>query len=232
MKHKCGGRLFFFLCVILIVSTTAAYWQVHSFDFINYDDPVYVTENPRVLEGLTWANIKWSFDSIYGSNWFPLTWLSLMLDRQLFGVNPGAFHMVNVALHIISTILLFVLLVRCTGGMWPSFFAAAVFALHPLHVESVAWVTERKDVLSTVFWMLTMLAYVWYAQRPKIGRYMLMIVFFVLGLMSKPMLVTLPFVLLLLDYWPLGRLRKAEADVAGKGKSVMWLLLEKCLCLL
>ncbi len=229
MKQKYGRGLFFLLCVILIVSTTAAYWQVHSFDFINYDDPVYVTENPRVLEGLTWANIKWSFDSIYGSNWFPLTWLSLMLDRQLFGVNPGAFHLVNVALHIAGTILLFVLLARCTGGMWPSFFVAAAFALHPFHVESVAWITERKDVLSTVFWMLTMLAYVRYSQRPTIGRYILVPVMLALGLMAKPMLVTLPFVLLLFDYWPLGRLRlrRADADVAGKGKSVMWLLLEK-----
>ncbi len=229
MQQNNNRRLVFVLSLALVVSVSAVYWPVHKFDFINYDDPVYVTENPQVLQGLSADGVKWAFGSMYGSNWFPLTWLSLMLDRQLFGIDPAAFHLVNVALHIINTVLLFLLFVCCTRSIWPGFFVAAAFGLVPFHVESVAWITERKDVLSTVFWMLTMLAYVRYAQRPTTARYILVPVMFALGLMAKPMLVTLPFVLLLFDYWPLERLRqkKTGSDAAGKTRPLSWLLLEK-----
>jgi tetratricopeptide (TPR) repeat protein len=182
------------------------YWPVRNHEFLHYDDDVYVTKNPDVQSGLSWQGVKWAFTTGHASNWHPLTWLSLMLDCWLFGVKPGPMHIVNVFFHVANTILLFIVLSRMTKSVWQSAFIAGLFALHPLHVESVAWVAERKDVLSTLFWLLTMLAYTRYAERPSVGRYFLTLVLFVLGLMSKPMLVTLPFVLLLLDYWPLGRL--------------------------
>ncbi|MHC4423964.1 MAG: tetratricopeptide repeat protein, partial [Planctomycetota bacterium] len=163
--------------------------------------------NRNVKSGLNWENIRWAFTKEHASNWHPLTWLSHMLDYQLFGSNAGAHHIINVVFHIANTLLLFVVLARMTGRLWASGFVAAVFGLHPLHVESVAWVAERKDVLSTFFWMLTMLAYARYAEKPKLARYLLTLLFFLLGLMAKPMLVTLPFVLLLLDYWPLERMQ-------------------------
>jgi tetratricopeptide (TPR) repeat protein len=194
------------ICLILIVTTFAVYYQVHNFAFVNFDDPVYVYKNPDIQAGITLKAIKWAFSSISCADiWHPLTWLSHMLDWQLFGPNAGGHHLTNLVFHIANTILLFVVLKRMTNVLWQSAFAAALFALHPLHVESVAWVSERKDVLSTFFWMLTMWVYVRYAGRPKIDNYLLVIVFFALGLMSKAMLVTLPFVLLLLDYWPLER---------------------------
>jgi tetratricopeptide (TPR) repeat protein len=221
------------LSLLLALSITGIYWQVRNFDFINYDDPVYVTENPRVLEGLNWESIKWAFTSIYGSNWFPLTWLSLMLDRQLFGVNPGTFHLINVVLHTVNAIVLFIILSRCTKDIWPSFFTAVVFGLHPLHVESVAWIAERKDVLSTLFWMLTMLGYIRYVEKPTVRRYMIVLAAFIAGLMSKPMLVTLPFVLLLVDYWPLQRIRlsrnirQENPDQRNNTRTISFLVLEK-----
>jgi len=196
----------FWVCVLLAVSTGAVYWQVVNFDFVGFDDHKYVTENSMVQQGLTGESIRWAFTSKHASNWFPLTWLSLMLDWQLFGLNAGAFHRTNLLLHIANALLLFIILARCTKALWPSMMVALAFALHPVHVESVAWVTERKDVLSTLFWMLAVLAYINYCRRTKIVWYALALSAVGLGLMAKPMLVTLPCVLLLLDYWPLKRM--------------------------
>ena len=195
---------------------------VQTLDFVNFDDPDYVTENRHVQAGLTWDSILWAFTSFEKCNWHPLTWLSHMADCQFFGRNPAGHHVVNAILHALSTAVLFFVLLRMTGARWPSAFVAALFGLHPQHVESVAWVTERKDVLSTFLWMLTLWAYARYAERPDIRRYALAFVFLVLGLMAKPMLVTVPFVLLLLDFWPLNRLgwiKLAPVPLAGKGKA-------------
>jgi Flp pilus assembly protein TadD len=189
----------------LAVSTLLVFWQVRNFDFINYDDSVYVYENPHVLNGLTADAVWWAFTTGQASNWHPLTWLSLMLDCQLFGTAPGRMHLVNLFLHLANTLLLFTVLKKMTGALWPSAFVAAAFALHPLHVESVAWIAERKDVLSTFFWILTMWTYLRYVKQPSATRYLLVLLVFAFGLMAKPMLVTLPFVLLLLDYWPFQR---------------------------
>jgi tetratricopeptide (TPR) repeat protein len=205
------------ISLLLAATVILVYLPVRHYDFVNYDDPEYVTENPVVQAGLTWAGFKWAFTTVHAANWHPLTWLSLMLDCQWFGVNAGMDHLVNVCFHAANAALLFVLWLRLTGACWPSAFIAALFAWHPLRVESVAWVAERKDVLSAFFGLLTLLAYVGYAQRrgPENGSgkstqaaalsYGLALLFFVLGLLAKPMLVTLPFVFLLLDYWPLRR---------------------------
>jgi tetratricopeptide (TPR) repeat protein len=232
---------------LLILATLAAYWPALNNDFISFDDREYVTENPHVVTGLTWSNAAWAFRAGFASNWHPLTWLSHQLDVQLFGLNPRWHHFTSLLFHITNSVLLLFLLRRMTGALWRSAFVAALFALHPLHVESVAWVAERKDVLSTFFFMLTLIAYVRYAERgrkiegggskmeesgtqessppsitnhpassiqypvssihypPSTILYLLALLLFALGLMSKPMLVTLPFVLLLLDYWPLQR---------------------------
>jgi protein O-mannosyl-transferase len=255
---------------LLAAATLAAFWPVSQNAFINYDDPLYVTRNPHLTGGWTWANVTWAFRTGYASNWHPVTWLSHLLDVQLFGLNASAHHLTSLLLHVANTLLLFLVLQRMTGALWRCAFVAALFALHPLHVESVAWVAERKDVLSTFFFMLTLWAYARYAQKSVIsnqysvvssqasgesaadhkprttghpssvaesvlrsrtaegGRttgyrslitdhrlryYLLALLFFALGLMSKPMLVTLPFVLLLLDYWPLQRFRPAPSTL-------------------
>jgi tetratricopeptide (TPR) repeat protein len=190
----------------LCLSIFAVYWQVWNHSFVNYDDTLYVTKNPHVQAGLTSKDIAWSLTTTHGGNWHPLTWLSHMLDCHLFGMDPGWHHFSSLLFHTANALLLFLALNRMTGGLWRSAFVAGLFALHPLHVESVAWVAERKDVLSTFFLFLTLLSYVWYVERRGFYRYLLVILCFVLGLMAKPMVVTLPFVLLLLDYWPLGRL--------------------------
>jgi protein O-mannosyl-transferase len=236
-----------YLALLLAVVTLAVYWPVHGHDFVNYDDADYASANPHVQSGLKWANVVWALKTGFASNWHPLTWCSHMLDWQLFGNSPGAFHLVNVLFHSANAVLLFLLLRRMTSALWRSLVVAALFALHPVHVESVAWISERKDVLSTLFFLLTLWAYVEYADRrgtespkaeapnqkapsPKsthhaarltppapaptepqakaspLPYYFLALLLFALGLMSKPMLVTLPFVLLLLDYWPLRRL--------------------------
>src|SRR4030065_2893848 len=192
-------------CLFLIVVTFAVYWQVSNHQFVNYDDGSYITENPHVKAGLTREGIAWAFTAMHMGNWHPLTWLSHMLDVQLFGLHPGAHHLVNVLFHATNTVLLFLLLLRMTGAYLQSSFVAALFALHPLHVESVAWVAERKDVLSAFFWILTLLFYDGYVKHQGRIRYLLTLCTFALGLMAKHMLVTLPFVLLLLDYWPLAR---------------------------
>jgi len=191
---------------VLTLSILLVFWQVRNFDFVNYDDKDYVYENPHVLNGLTPDGIIWAFTTGHASNWHPLTWLSLMLDCQLFGTNAGWMHLVNLLLHIANTLLLFAVLRKITGSLWPSAFVAALFALHPMHVESVTWIAERKDVLSTLLLLLTLAAYAGYTNRPSVFRYIAALATFALGLMAKPMLVTLPFVLLLLDYWPLDRL--------------------------
>jgi Tfp pilus assembly protein PilF len=212
------------ICVhaILALSTLAVYWQVRSYDFVNFDDPDYVSQNNNVQSGFSLDSIKWAFSTGHAANWHPLTWLSHMLDWQIFGAHAGGPHLTNLLLHIANILLLFAVLKRMTGALWRSAFVAALFALHPLHVESVAWVAERKDVLSTSFWMLTMAAYVRYVTRPRMSSYLLTLVVFALGLMAKPMLVTLPFVLLLLDYWPLGRLQNRLAvEHAPRHKSQM-----------
>jgi tetratricopeptide (TPR) repeat protein len=190
----------------LLVAVFAVYSQVGTFDFTSYDDNLYVTENPHVQAGLTFESMRWALSAVVASNWMPLTLFSHMLDCQLFHLQSGMHHLVNVALHLLATLLLFLTLKRATGSRWASAFTAFVFALHPLHVESVAWVAERKDVLSAFFAFLTLYTYVLYAERPDARRYLLVVVSFALGLMAKPMLVTLPFALLLFDLWPLRRL--------------------------
>ncbi len=201
------------ICIFLIVASLVVYWQITNHEFINYDDGIYVTENPHVQSGLTFKSIKWAFTTGRAANWHPVTWLSHMLDIELYGLNPMGHHWMNLQIHIINSILLFIVLKMMTGAVWKSAFVAALFALHPLHVESVAWISERKDVLSTVFWILSMWGYVRYVMQPDKKRYFFLILFFILGLMAKPMLVTLPFVLLLLDFWPLSRFQ--SKTIAG-----------------
>ena len=242
-----GGARFWvwLLAVLLVLMTIAVYGPVTRYGFVDYDDPQYVTDNPRIQGGLNWEGVKWAFCNPVAYNWHPITVLSHMLDCQLFGLKPWGHHLTSVLLHVVNTLLVFLLLRRLTGAMWRSLLVAALFALHPLHVESVAWVAERKDVVSTLFWLLTLWAYAAYVSRaesresnggpqrqrkreagsspvsgsrlstlgsrpPGTGCYILALVFFACGLMSKPMLVTLPFVLLLLDYWPLNRMQEAE----------------------
>ncbi len=181
------------------------YAQAARFAFVNYDDPDYVTHNFQVRAGLTGRGVAWAFGSAHASNWIPLTWLSHMADIQLFGLRSGMHHLVSVAIHLASVLLLFAVLNRMTKAVWPSAFVALVFAVHPLHVESVVWISERKDVLSAFFWILALWNYARYVERPGRGRYLLVLLTFCLGLLAKPMIVTLPFALLLLDFWPLQR---------------------------
>jgi len=221
----CGERWAGFACGLLLAAgTLAVYWPVTGFDFVTLDDPLYVSQTRIVQRGLSWPGVVWAFQCVQGGNWNPLVWLSHMADCQLYGVSPGGHHLTNLLLHVANALLLFQVLRRMTGAIWRSGFAAALFAWHPLHVESVAWVSERKDVLSALFWLLTIWAYVRYVEgrmqnaeasdakhAPRNTHhatlcYLLSLFFFALGLMSKPMLVTLPFVLLLLDFWPLQRL--------------------------
>jgi len=193
------------LCLGLVLATFIVYAQVRHFDFVNFDDPDYVIRNLHVRGGLTMDGLVWAFTGAHAANWFPLTWISHMEDCQIFGLQAGLHHLKSVALHALAAVMLFAFLFRSTGAQWRSAFVALVFALHPLHVESVAWIAERKDVLSAVSWFAALLAYVWYRERPGHGRYVLVIVLFALGLMAKPMTVTLPLVLLLVDRWPLRR---------------------------
>jgi len=200
----------------LAAGTVIVFWQVRVFDFVSYDDNDYVYQNQHVLDGLTYDGIIWAFTTGRTGYWHPLTWLSLMLNCQLFGPNPGWIHLISLLLHIANTLLLFAVLKQITAALWPSAFVAAVFALHPMHVESVAWIAERKDVLSTLLLLLTLATYAGYVKRPGLLRYLLAVLLFALGLMAKPMLVTLPFVLLLLDYWPLNRFEPQTAKTSGR----------------
>ncbi|MDD5010982.1 MAG: glycosyltransferase family 39 protein, partial [Phycisphaerae bacterium] len=205
MSKKPDKNYVFLLSICLAAAVIAVYWPVYNHDFVKYDDDKYVTDNINVLTGLSRENIHWAFTTDYASNWHPLTWMSHMFDRKFFGNWAGGHHLINVLFHISNTLILFYVLKRMTKSLWPSAFVAALFALHPLHVESVAWIAERKDVLSTFFGLLTIWAYVRYVEKPQLKWYLIILILFILGLMSKPMLVTLPFVLLLLDYWPLER---------------------------
>jgi protein O-mannosyl-transferase len=204
------------VCVGLVAVTWAVFGQTLAHDFVNFDDHVYVYDNPLVIRGLSTEGIIGAFTQIHARNWHPLTTVSHMLDCQLYGLNAGGHHFTNVILHTISALSLFLVLKQMTGGLWQSAFVAALFAIHPLHVESVAWIAERKDVLSAVFFMLTLAAYASYARAPSPVRYLLVALLFACGLMSKPMLVTLPFVLLLLDYWPLGRIGGQKSEVGSQ----------------
>ncbi len=207
----------YIITALIIVATVVAYINVFDAQFINFDDPGYVWKNPQVLSGLNGETVTWAFQTNDQGNWHPLTWISLAADYSMFGLNPKAFHAMSFGIHLLSSVLLFWVVQRMTKSVWQSAFVAFVFALHPLHVESVAWISERKDVLSGLFWVLTMGAYALYAESDSKKYYFLAIVLFAVGLLAKPMLVTLTFVLLLLDYWPLQRLAIGEQE-SSKGK--------------
>jgi len=204
----------------------AIFGQTLWHDFVSYDDSLYVFENAHVKAGLSWANIAWAVTTQTANYVHPLTWLSHMLDCELYGLHPWGHHLTNLLLHTLGTVLLFLVLLRMTGRRWPAAFVAALFAVHPLHVESVAWIAERKGVLSMFFWVAALGGYAWYRQRPNAVRYLVMALLFLLGLMSKPMVVTLPFVLLLLDYWPLNRLDRS-GSFGGMARGTVWLVVEK-----
>jgi len=221
MTGYTSGKLHILLiCFGLTVVTFIAFEGLRHNDFINcYDDNNYVTENPNVNGGLTVKAVLWAMTATHAGNWHPLTWVSHIVDCEIFGLKPLGHHITSLFIHIANTLLLFWVLKKMTGVIWPAAFVAAMFTLHPLHVESVAWAAERKDVLSGFFWMLTIAAYVRYAERPGIGRYILVIAAYALGLMAKPMLVTLPFVLLILDWWPLEQCRRSRHPVpSGFGR--------------
>ncbi len=205
-------RYRYWIILAPLVVTLAVYGKTVGYGFVDFDDTMYVVNNLHVQAGLTWDGMSWALTSFYAGNWHPLTWLSHMVDCTIFGMAPGRFHFTNVLLHLVITTLLFVLFIRMTGALWRSVFSAKLFALHPLHVESVACISERKDLLSTFFLLLTLLGYRWYVASPHPGRYVTTLCLFALGLMAKPMLVTVPFILLLLDWWPLGRCRSRSGE--------------------
>lgn len=204
------------ICIVLSVSIFVIYLQVRHYDFIDLDDTLYITDNIHVRKGITFENIKWAFTTSHGGYWIPVTWLSHMLDCQLFGMNAGNHHLMNLYFHILNTILLFLFFRKTTRNLWQSAFLAVLFAIHPLHVESVAWIAERKDMLSTFFLLLTLHMYVRYVEKSGVVYYIASLLFFALGLMAKPMIVTLPFILLLMDYWPLGRFPYFSSSTGGK----------------
>ena len=228
------------ICAAIVALTWAVFGQTIGHQFVNFDDPGYVANNTHVVAGLSWYSAIWAFTHVHSQNWHPLTTMSHMLDCQLFGLNPGAHHFVNVLWHSAAAVLLFLALAQMSPsrtGIWPSAFAAALFAIHPLRVESVAWIAERKDVLSGFFFMLTLLAYFYWTKKRTLGRYVTTSILFAFGLMSKPMVVTLPIVLLLLDYWPLNRGQRLSAgsedppgrrEVTSQRKeTILSLILEK-----
>ena len=216
---------------ILIILIMGVYWPVQHYGFIYFDDDVYITQNSHVQSGINMDGLCWAFSTKYFGLWNPMIWLSFMFDYQLYGLNAGGYHWTNVILHIINAILLFFLFRNLTGALWRSAFVAALFAIHPINVESVVWISERKNVLSTFFWMTTMLCYVRYVKQPEWKRHLPVMICFTLGLMSKPMLVTLPFVLLLMDYWPLKRTgiytKNNIAKNITKKEKTSFLILEK-----
>lgn len=215
------------ILMALTIATVVVFWQVQFHDFINFDDSMYV-DNPMVWRGLSWESFKWAFQSTLSGNWHPLTWLSLMLDYQLYGKQPAGYHLINLFFHLANTLMLFLILKEITAAYWRSAFVAAMFAIHPLHVESVAWVAERKDVLSAFFLFLTLAVYVDYLKKkPATGKYFIVLFLYILGLMAKSMLVTLPFVLILLDFWPLGRISPADIEQRRLWPAIRPLLFEK-----
>jgi len=220
-----------YICLFLVLATAAVYLQVRNHEFVGYDDDDYVSENARVQNGLTLDNVIWAFKTTHTGYWHPLTWLSHLLDVELFDVQSGRHHLTSVFFHILNSLLLFIVFRKMTGKVWQSGFVAVIFAVHPLHVESVAWVSERKDVLSMFFWMLALWSYARYTEHPQIHRYLPVMGFFLMGLMAKPMVVTLPFVLLLLDYWPLKRIQfnplKKDKAISAWRPSAGFLVLEK-----
>ena len=220
MRHRKLG-----IALVLGAVTLALFWPVQSFEFLNYDDPQYVLRNDVVREGLSAEGLRWAFTTTAVSNWHPLTWISHMTDVQLFGLDPGMHHLSSLFLHTAGTILMFLALLAMTGRPWHSGAAAALFALHPLHVESVAWVAERKDLLSGVFWWACLVAYARYAAKPGTVRYLLTAALFTAGLMAKPMVVTLPAVMLLLDFWPLRRFSSARRPAMLVAEKVPFFLL-------
>ena len=209
------------LSLVLGLATLGLYLPTLGNGFVDYDDQGYITDNPEVTAGLSERGVVWAFRSFEQGNWHPLTWLSHMLDYQLFGANPAGHHLVNALFHAANTVLVFRLLRRMTGRLWPSALVAALFGWHPLHVESVAWAAERKDVLCAFFWLLTMLAYVGYVKRPRPGLYVLALGLFACALMAKPMAVTLPCVLLLVDFWPLNRWLSLPSLAAPDGGALV-----------
>ena len=217
----------YLIIIFLIAASCIAFGRIAGNHFINFDDPGYITKNYQIQSGLNFENIKWAFTAVVLSNWHPLTLLSHMLDWSLFGNHAGGHHLISLLWHIGTVILLFLFLYKTTHNIWPAAFAAAFFALHPLRVESVAWASERKDVLSLFFGMASIYAYAFYAEKNKISRYLLCLTLFILSLMSKPMLVTLPFVLLFLDYWPLGRWQTQDTRLGNSLKPAAKLVLEK-----
>lgn len=240
MGKLTGKHQAYLICTLLIVVTSAIYWRVAQFDFTNFDDQAYVRNNTYIADGLTLAGIKWSLTTTYQYVWMPLVWMSYMLDHDLNpptdpaigSADPRTCHITNLVLHIANVLLLFVVLRRMTGRVRLSAVVAALFAVHPLHVESVAWICERKDVLSTLFWLLTMFTYLGYVRRPGLGRYALVMLTYVMGLMSKPMLVTLPIALLIIDYWPLDRIGTGKRGIgfwrAVREKVPMFVLAIPC----
>ena len=202
------------LCLLLVAGTLASYNPIGHNQFIEFDDSAYIVANPQVQQGMTWGAVKWAFTTFHAGYWHPLTWLSHAVDCQLFHLNPAGHHYVNVLLHAINAVLLFLVLRSATGSAAPSFVVAGLFALHPVNVESVAWAAERKNVLSMFFFLLVMLAYNRYARTGRRTLYFAVVILFALGLMAKPQIVTLPFVLLLWDYWPLQRMG-AESKSGG-----------------
>lgn len=221
------NRIKLLIILLLIIMTIAAYWQLTECDFISFDDNLYVTENRQVQSGITIEGIIWAFTTFHAGNWHPLTWLSHMVDCQLYGLNPMGHHWTNLLFHMANTLLIFFIFQKITEAIWKSAFVATLFALHPLHVESVAWVAERKDVLSTFFGLLMIVAYYHYVNKPSITKYIFIILFLSLGLMAKPMLVTMPFVLLLLDLWPLKRLNLSLNQPPGQTSNLIPLIQEK-----
>ena len=221
VEFQGGARALALVAAVLVALTVIAYAPALGGDFLTYDDPKYVTENPVVQQGLGAAGLRWAFTGIHDANWIPLVWVSLMADHELFGLDPRGYHATNLVLHLLSTLLLLLALRRMTGELWRPAFVAAVFALHPLHTQSVAWIAERKDALSGLFWMATLWSYARYREAPGPGRYAAVFASLSLGLLCKATAVTLPFVLLLLDLWPGGRFRDAAARPQALRRAVL-----------
>ena len=205
--------------LVLLIATVALYLPVHSYPFVNYDDDIYITYNDHVKAGLSWDTVKWAFTSYDASNWHPLTWLSHAFDYQMFQLNAGGHHETNLLLQVLNVLLLFYVLWRATGFAGRSFFVAGLFALHPVNVESVVWIAERKNLLSMLFFLLALGAYRWYVREPRVTHYVVVALLFALGLMAKPQVITFPFVLLLWDYWPLRRMFAEEPGASSLSSS-------------